>query len=199
MRSRLVASGVILLLGLSLSLHTGAGLAGPSYSGRLSTFIPILRRAPQPTPTRTRTPTRTPVPAPTATNPASSWSEQVVARVNAERARRGLAALRLAPELMRSAALHSQDMATHNFISHTGSDGSSAGERMRRTGYNWTACAENVAAGYDSPASVVAGWMASSGHRANILNPNYKDVGAGYAYGDGSTYGHYWTLNLGAR
>ena len=193
MRPRAIVLWVILLLGLSLALQAGLGLAASAGSGKV-TYLPLLRRAPQPTATRTPIPTLSPT-----TIPAPSWSVQVVALVHAERTRQGLAPLSQAPELMQSAALHSQDMASHNFMSHTGSDGSDPGDRMRRAGYNWYTYGENVAAGYGSPASVVAGWMGSPGHRANILDPDFRDVGAGYAYGTASAYGHYWTLNLGAR
>jgi len=56
---------------------------------------------------------------------------------------------------------------------------------------------ENIAAGYGSPEEVVTAWMDSSGHRANILNPSYSRVGAGYAYCSGTKYGSYWTLQFG--
>lgn len=197
MRPRAIVLWVILLLGLSVALQTGLELGASAGSGEV-TYLPVLQRAPQSTATRTPTPTRTRTPTPTAT-PGSSWAEQVVSLVNAERTSQGLAPLSQVSELMQSAALHSQDMATHDFMSHTGSDGSDPGDRMRRAGYDWYTYGENVAAGYGSPASVVAGWMGSSGHRANILDSDFRDVGAGYAYSSTSTYGHYWTLNLGAR
>jgi len=194
-RPRAVVLWSLLFLGLSLVLHTGLGLARPQVSGNGAAYLPILQRSLPPTATVTRTST----PSPTATASETSWAEQVVTWANVERVRQGLAPLRQVPELMRSAALHSQDMASHDFMGHTGSDGSTPGDRMHRAGYDWHTYGENVAAGYGSPASVVAGWMASPGHRANILNPSFEDVGAGYCFGNESAYGHYWTLNLGAR
>lgn len=55
---------------------------------------------------------------------------------------------------------------------------------------------ENIGAGYTSPGAAVSAWMGSSGHRANILDPSYTRIGAGYAYSAGSTYGHYWTVQF---
>lgn len=92
---------------------------------------------------------------------------------------------------------HSADMAGHSFLSHTGSDGSTLSERITREGYVWRALAENVAAGYPSVGAVVQGWLGSEGHCRNIMNPQYKEIGAAYADG---TYGgapaRYWTLDL---
>ena len=179
--------GPLLRITYSTASPTNTPTTRPT--GSRFTRFPLIIRQPTPTPTRTATPTRTQTPPPN-TPPPSSWAEQVVTLVNAERAREGLAPLQQVSELMQSSALHSQDMASHDFMSHTGSDGSSPGDRMLRAGYDWYTYGENVGAGYGSPASVVAGWMASSGHRANILNSGFRDIGAGYAYNSGSTYGH---------
>lgn len=87
-------------------------------------------------------------------------------------------------------------MACNGFFSHTGSDGSSPSQRISRQGYHWSAIAENIAAGYGDPASVVAGWMGSQGHKENLLNPDYTEVGIGYVYVAGSPYGAYWTADF---
>ncbi len=104
-------------------------------------------------------------------------------------------------KLMRAAHLHSEDMALRDFFSHTGSNGSSPWARMAAQGYTFSLAAENIAAGYSTPASVVEGWMNSSGHRANILNCNLREIGVGYyllANDTGSVnYGHYWTQDFG--
>lgn len=63
----------------------------------------------------------------------------------------------------------------------------------------WTAMAENIAAGQSRPEDVVRTWMESPSHRANLLSPQFREVGAGYYFSGSSTYGHYWTLELGAR
>ena len=114
----------------------------------------------------------------------------ILARVNAERAARGLAPMRLDDRLVLAAQRHSEDQARSGRMSHTGSDGSTLAVRVDRVGYGWRSVAENVAYGYPDAAAVMAGWMASDGHRGNILSANV-DLGVGLAYGaDGRPY---WT------
>ena len=108
-----------------------------------------------------------------------------------------------APALARNAMLdsaaskHSTDMATYNYFSHTGRDGSKPWDRMKREGYIWRSAGENIAAGYSSAASVMQGWLASPGHCANIMNARFKDIGIGYA--TGGSYRYYWTQDFGSR
>jgi uncharacterized protein YkwD len=126
--------------------------------------------------------------------------DDVVRLTNAERQKAGCAPLTAVTQLNLAAQRHSEDMATHNFIGHTGSDGSTMVTRVERAGYTgWRSLAENVAAGYQTAEAVVAGWMNSSGHRANILNCGLRDIGVGYATNPNSTYGVYWTQNFGSR
>jgi len=129
----------------------------------------------------------------------STFESQVFILLNAERTNRGIAPLTRNAKLDSAAQRHSNDMACNNFFDHTGSDGSSPWDRMDQAGYNWIRAAENIAAGYSTPASVVAGWMNSSGHKANILNVDLKDIGIAYAYKSGTTYGHYWTTDFGTQ
>jgi uncharacterized protein YkwD len=119
--------------------------------------------------------------------------QQVLDITNSERARAGLSPLRLHSQLNAAAQAHSNDMARNNFLSHTGSDGSSPFDRMKRHGYTVGWAAENVASGHSSPQDVMRGWMNSSGHRTNILNPRYRDIGIGYARGNQP----YWTQVFG--
>lgn len=121
----------------------------------------------------------------------------MIALINNERANVGVAPLSGQSQLGNAARGHSQDMACNGFFSHTGSDGSSFAVRITRSGYSYSAAAENIAAGYGDPASVVAGWMGSQGHKDNMLNPNYTEIGIGYIYVAGSPYGVYWTANFG--
>lgn len=123
----------------------------------------------------------------------------VLARVNQERARNGLSALARIAELDTAARRHSLDMATNNFFSHTGSDQTSAGDRANAAGYHWYTWGENIAAGYPTAQAVMDGWMNSPGHRANILNPNFRDIGIAAVTHAGSRYGIYWTQVFGAR
>ena len=127
--------------------------------------------------------------------------EQVVELTNIERAKAGLSPLELNNRLLNAAQDHSNDMAQDDFFSHTGADGSSIGDRVRASGYQYSTTGENIAAGQTTPAQVVEGWMNSPGHRANILNPNYTEIGVGYEYLQNDTgsvnYNHYWTQVFG--
>ncbi len=140
-------------------------------------------------------PTPTPIP-PSATPIANAGpAQQVVDLTNQERTRRGLAPLTVDPALTHAAQGHSQDMEEHQFLSHTGSDGSSPAQRMMTAGYSpLAAWSENIGAGQATPAEVVAAWMNNATLRANILNPDYQQIGVGYA--EGGAYGHYWTEDL---
>lgn len=113
-------------------------------------------------------------------------------QVNAQRRSSGLAALAPEARLTAAAQDHACDMARRGRMGHTGSDGSKMGTRLRRAGYRFVLANENVGMGYPSPGQVVAGWMASAGHLANILADGTRDVGIGVALaGDGTPY---WTM-----
>lgn len=101
-------------------------------------------------------------------------------------------------KLRQAARCHSLDMATQNYFSHTGLDGSNPGARIAATGYRATRWGENIAAGYRTPQQVVDGWVASPGHCANLMNGNYVHLGNGYAFDSASGYDHYWTQDFGA-
>ncbi|RGC69966.1 Cysteine-rich secretory protein family protein [Micromonospora sp. MW-13] len=124
---------------------------------------------------------------------ASSQAQQVVDLVNAERAKAGCGALKINSKLTAAAQAHSQDQADHRKMSHDGSDGSDVGERLDRVGYSWRAYGENVAWNQQTPAAVMDAWMNSSGHRANILNCSFTQIGVGVA----SSNGPYWTQDFG--
>ncbi|KAE8894701.1 hypothetical protein PF005_g14591 [Phytophthora fragariae] len=126
----------------------------------------------------------------------SQYASGMLALVNAQRSARGLSPLCMNTKLMAAAMRHSKDMAANNFMSHTGSDGSSMSSRISAAGYVWTRAAENVAAGQTNINSVMNSWMNSNGHRANILG-DYTMFGTAYAYSGGSRYGHYWTQDFG--
>jgi len=131
----------------------------------------------------------------------SPFASEVVALTNQHRAATGCAPLIPNAKLTAAAQLHSEDMALRDFFSHTGSNGSSPWARMAAQGYTFSRAAENIAAGYSTPASVVAGWMNSSGHRANILNCDLREIGVGYYFLANDTgnvnYRHYWTQDFG--
>jgi uncharacterized protein YkwD len=141
-------------------------------------------------------------PAPTASlaravrvdPPVSPILREMLDLVNAERSARGLAPVAYDDRLMLAAQLHSDDQARRGLMSHTGSDGSTLAVRIDRAGYRWSRLGENVAYGYPDAASVMAAWMASEGHRRNILSANTQ-FGLGVAIGaDGRVY---WTQVFG--
>jgi uncharacterized protein YkwD len=102
------------------------------------------------------------------------------------------APLRDSTTLSLAALEHAQDMAQHQFFQHQGSDGSDPGARATRAHYVWSRVAENIAAGVMSPEEVVAGWLASPGHCANIMQPLVTDMGSGYAIAGDNKFGIYW-------
>jgi uncharacterized protein YkwD len=142
--------------------------------------------------------TNTTAPRNLQTYSKTGFQSLLLAAVNKERAAAGLSSLCMSSKLQSSAQGHSNDMAAHNFMSHTGSDGSTMSKRITATGFQWTAIAENVAAGQKDVAAVMKSWMSSTGHKKNILSSKYKMFGCGYAYSSGSTYKHYWTQDFGA-
>jgi uncharacterized protein YkwD len=81
-------------------------------------------------------------------------------------------------------------MAANRYFSHTGLDGDKAWDRATELGYSSNGFGENIARGQQTPEAVVNAWMNSSGHRANLLNSKYADIGVGYDDG-------YWVQNFG--
>ena len=119
--------------------------------------------------------------------------------INGQRDAHGLAALPLVPELTQAARRHCRDMADNNFTGHTGSDGSDAGQRMQKAGYEGTAWGEIIGWGFGGdPALMVDWWMNSPTHRDIILSSSFQHFGVGYAYNASSDYEHYWTVNFGS-
>jgi uncharacterized protein YkwD len=98
--------------------------------------------------------------------------------VNAHRAAAGCPALRADDQLGRAAALHAQDMVAQGYFSHTSLDGRTFGDRVTAQGYPRPG-GENIAAGQKTAQAVVDAWMASEGHRANILNCDFTTMGLG--------------------
>jgi uncharacterized protein YkwD len=103
-------------------------------------------------------------------------------------------------ELAQAALAHSEDMASHHYFNHRGSDGSFVGERTRRVGYNWHRVGENIASGVRSPEDAMTGWLDSPGHCANLMDPGFTEMGTGYAINPISKAGTaYWTQVFGRR
>ena len=132
-------------------------------------------------------------------NGYGDFESDVIDLVNVEREARGLHPLAYDYSLAAAARDHSEDMGVQDYFSHTSLDGRTVGDRITAAGYSYNTYGENIAAGQSTPEVVLNSWMSSSGHRANILNPNFCDIGVGYAYAADSTYRHYWTQDFGRK
>ncbi|WP_160644283.1 stalk domain-containing protein [Chengkuizengella marina] len=112
---------------------------------------------------------------------------------NEQRVSNKLTPLTLNANISNVANIKSKDMLINQYFDHTSPTYGSPFDMMKSFGLNYRAAAENIAAGQNTPAKVVNGWMNSSGHRANILSSSYTQIGVGYYYGSNSNYRHYWT------
>ena len=131
------------------------------------------------------------VPSPATAPTPSSVASAIVDRTNTERTRAGLAALRADSRLTQAAQIHAEQMAAAGRMDHTLPDARypRLEDRLAAAAYRWQAIGENVASGQRDAAQVVQDWMGSSGHRANILNTNFTEMGAGYSVdGNGQPY-----------
>lgn len=106
--------------------------------------------------------------------------------------------LRWNDTLARAALQHAEDMARNNYFSHDGRDGSTPAQRVTRAGYAYRATGENIAAGQMDPETVVAGWIKSPGHCANLMNGRFTEMGVAYAVDKRSESGVYWAQEFGA-
>lgn len=118
----------------------------------------------------------------------SAYEEEVIRLVNNIRQQNGLQPLTANWELSRVARYKSQDMLENGYFSHNSPTYGSPFQMITAFGLSYRTAGENIAKGYASAQAVVNGWMNSSGHRANILNSSYKQIGVGYV-----AQGHYWT------
>jgi uncharacterized protein YkwD len=131
-------------------------------------------------------------PPPTAPPSGGSAEQQVLGLVNSERANAGCGPVSLNGQLNAAALGHSQDMSANGYFSHTGLNGSQPWDRAVAAGYSYRSIGENIAQGYGSASAVMQGWMNSSGHRANILNCSFTEMGLGLTGQDS-----YWTQLFG--
>jgi uncharacterized protein YkwD len=186
---------------------------GSAVFGAAPTASPPARPSASPRPaTKSATPTRSPRRTATArtTTPARGSSgstrsaatgdaaleDQVTVLVNQERAKASCDPVRSDERLRTAARGHSRDMATNDYFSHTAPNGSTFVDRVAAAGYpREQAGGENIAMGYRTPAAVMAGWMDSDGHRANILNCDFEAIGVGLARDSNGTA--YWTQVFG--
>ena len=114
------------------------------------------------------------------------FASQVVALVNAERAKQGLSALTIDTKVQQAALMRAKESAQS--FSHTRPNGSSFSTALTEAGVPYTRSGENIAYGQTTPQQVVQAWMDSAGHRANILDAGFTHIGVGYAVVDGTAY-----------
>lgn len=118
----------------------------------------------------------------------TAYEAEVVRLVNEIRQQNGLRPLTANWELSRVARYKSQDMVDNRYFSHTSPTYGTPFQMIKAFGLSYKTAGENIAYGYATPKAVVDGWMNSSGHRANILNASYTQIGVGYV-----ARGNYWT------
>ena len=110
----------------------------------------------------------------------SAYEAEVIRLVNEIRRQNGLGELTASAELSHVARLKSQDMHDKGYFDHTSPTYGSAFDMLRSFGISYRTAGENIAYGYSAPQAVVDAWMNSSGHRANILNASYTQIGVGH-------------------
>ncbi|PAD21226.1 CAP domain-containing protein [Terribacillus saccharophilus] len=123
-----------------------------------------------------------------ATEGLSAFEQQVVDLTNKEREKAGLKALKADTELSKVARAKSKDMADNGYFDHNSPTYGSPFDMMKSFGISYKTAGENIAQGQKTPEEVVKAWMNSQGHRENILNPDYTNIGVGYVEN-----GNYWT------
>lgn len=118
-----------------------------------------------------------------ASSGGSAEAAEVVSLTNAERQRGGLTALTASSALMQAAQIHAEQMVAAGEMAHSlpGARYPEPADRLAAVAYRWQAYGENVAYGQPTPVSALSSWMGSAGHRANILNGMFTEMGAGVA------------------
>jgi len=108
--------------------------------------------------------------------------------------------LRWSEPLAQAAARHADAMARTAWFDHVGVDGSTVRERASQAGYAWRRIGENIAAGHDSLAQALQGWLGSPSHCEAMLDPRFSEFGLAQGFSDdpSAPYRTYWTLVLGA-
>lgn len=125
---------------------------------------------------------------------------EMLARVNDARRKAGASPLRSNALLDKAAQRHSEDMLARGYFAHENPEGKTVSERATAAGYGWRTIGENIAEGQFSVDEVMDTWLRSPGHRRNILDPDFKELGTGLALGrSGGTYRVVWTQAFGTK
>ncbi|MFB7542324.1 CAP domain-containing protein [Streptomyces zaomyceticus] len=142
---------------------------------------------------------RQPGAAPGAQTPEGNvvgFVQDVVTLANAERDKAGCGPLHSESHLRAAAQKHADDMSARDYYEHDSPEGHDAGDRMSGAGYAWSTWGENIHRGPRTPARAMEDWMNSPGHRANILNCSFKDIGVGVTL---TSNGPWWVQNFGVK
>lgn len=123
-------------------------------------------------------------------NDTKNFEQQVVNLVNQQRSKNGLLPLTMNWQVSRVARYKSQDMCDRNYFSHQSPTYGSPFDMLKQFNINYSSAGENIAKGQKTPQAVMNSWMNSQGHRQNILNKNFTQIGVGYYNKNGTTY---WT------
>ncbi|WP_406173835.1 CAP domain-containing protein [Streptomyces sp. NBC_00996] len=175
-----------------------SGSAAPATSSVAPTTTPSKEPTTKPSKTKAPKPTKPAKKAPKATAPVTVSAEasaeaEVLKLVNEERAKVGCSAVSANSSLTDLAQVFSEDMAARDFFDHTDPSGLSPWDRAAKAGIT-SLGGENIARGQATAAAVMKAWMDSPGHRANILNCDFKTLGVGAHFGSG---GPWWTQDFG--
>ena len=176
--------------------------SSPTQAPPTSSPAPLPTATPRPTATPSPSPTRPPMSPPGG--PLNDFQSEVLDLVNEARAQPRNCGNDFFPSappvtwderIEDAASVHSIDMARNQNFSHTGTDGSNAGDRLLMQGYNWNTWGENILVGLDNAPRAIDAWIGSPGHCRIIMNQSLREVGAGIAQGIylGNT-ASYWTL-----
>ena len=188
------------------ALAMAGASAAPATTSAAPSAPPSASASPSPSPTPTPSPSHAPSPSPThaissarpsptaSVDTSGTFQQQVLDLVNIQRSQHGCGPLTANPKLQAAAQGQSDDMAARHFFDHTNPDGAGPQQRIDAVGYQWSTWGENIAQGQSTPASVMDSWMNSPGHRANILNCDFKEIGVGVHQGPG---GPWWTQDFG--
>jgi uncharacterized protein YkwD len=106
--------------------------------------------------------------------------------------------LRYSAQLSDASRAHAEDMAERSYFAHNTPDGVTPAQRLARTGYQWNLTGENIARGQMSAEEAVAGWLASPGHCANIMEPRFSETGFALAAESGREGALYWVQTFAA-
>jgi uncharacterized protein YkwD len=177
----------------STSPSTSTSSAAPTTEAPSKKPKTTPSRKPQQTPTREATKAPVPDTPPVTVSEEAAAAVRVLKLVNDERAQTGCSSVAANSSLTELASDFSEDMAERGFFDHTDPSGATPWDRAEKAGIS-NLGGENIARGQATAAAVMEAWMNSPGHRANILNCDFKTLGVGVHFGQG---GPWWTQNFG--